>query len=134
MIRARQAVAVLFVSLVGVWGCTRGTSITSLSDRVKALEAKNSRLESDFRAAAASRDQLRTMLTQSEEQLQKLQVVVKERDELKAQVKLKISERDQVAAQFDMFRKSLRDLVGQAESTALKSPDGDPVIVTIGGR
>ena len=38
-----------------------------------------------------------------------------------------------MAAQFETFRKSLRELVGQADATALRFPDGEPVVVTIGG-
>jgi seryl-tRNA synthetase len=113
--------------LLGLWGCAQGPTATAQAERIKSLEAKTTRLEADFRAAAAARDQLRQELTEA-------LVVLKERDELKAQLKLRISERDQVAAQYDTFRKSIKELVGQAETSVLRFPNGEPVIVTVGPR
>lgn len=133
MIRASHAVAVLFVAMIGLWGCSRGPSAATLAERIKLLEAKCGRLESDFRTAAGARDQLRAQLTQSEDQIAKLQIVVKERDDLQSQLKIKLAERDQVVAQFDAFRKTIRDIVGQAETSALRFTDSDPV-VTISAR
>src|SRR5207302_4623238 len=132
MNRVSHALAVLFVALLGIWGCAQGPSVAAQAERIKSLEAKINRLEIDFRAAAVARDQVRQQLTQAEEHLQKLQVVVKERDELKIQVKLRAGERDQVAAQFETFRKSLKELVGQAEAMAMRFPDAAPVAVTVG--
>ncbi len=134
MNRFSRAVAVLSVTLIGLWGCAQGPTATAQAERIKALEAKNGRLEVDFRAAAGARDQLRQQLAQAEEHIQRLQSIVKERDELKIQVKLRTSERDQVAIQFETFRKSLKELVGQAESAVLRLPDGSPVTVTAGPR
>ncbi|MFO0808239.1 MAG: hypothetical protein U0746_06420 [Gemmataceae bacterium] len=134
MKRASQTLAILVVALAGVWGCAQGPSAAAQAERLKALESKAARLETDFRSAATSRDQFKQTLTQAEEQIQKLQLVVKERDELKVALKVKTSERDQVVAQYESFRKSLRDLVGQAEAAVLKFPDGEPVIVTIAPR
>jgi TolA-binding protein len=134
MMRVTRAVAVLFVALVGLWGCAQGPNAAAQAERIKSLEAKNTRLEADFRAAAGSRDQLRQQLTQAEEHIQRLQLVVKERDELKVQLKVRTTERDQVAAQYESFRKSLKDLVGQAEASVLRFPNGEPVTVTVGPR
>ena len=127
MNRATRAAAVLFVSLLGLWGCAQGPTATAQAERIKSLEAKTARLEADFRAAAAARDQLRQELVEA-------QVVAKERDDLRVQLKLRITERDQVAAQYDTFRKSIKELVGQAETSVLRFPNGDPVTVTIGPR
>jgi septal ring factor EnvC (AmiA/AmiB activator) len=124
MNRATRASAILFVSLLGLWGCAQGPTATAQAERIKSLEAKTARLETDFRAAAAARDQLRQQLTEAE-------AVAKERDDLKVQLKVRIGERDQVAAQYDTFRKSIKDLVGQAESTVLRFPNGDPVTITV---
>ena len=134
MKRASKTFAVLFVALAGVWGCAQGPSAVAQAERIKALEAKATRLEGDFRNAATARDQFKQSLTQAEEQIQKLQAVVKERDELKVSLRVKTSERDQIVAQYESFRKSLRDLVGQAEAAVLKFPDGAPVVVTIGPK
>jgi septal ring factor EnvC (AmiA/AmiB activator) len=127
MNRATRASAILFVSLLGLWGCAQGPTATAQAERIKSLEAKTARLETDFRAAAAARDQLRQQLTEAE-------AVAKERDDLKVQLKVRIGERDQVAAQYDTFRKSIKDLVGQAESTVLRFPNGDPVTITVTRR
>ena len=134
MMRTSHAVAIMFVALVGVWGCSRGPSVATLAERIQLLEAKCTRLESDFRAATAARDQLRVQLTQSEDQVARLQQVVKERDDLKVHLTLKTSERDQVTAQFDAFRRSIRELLGQADTTALRFPDSDQPVVTISAR
>jgi TolA-binding protein len=134
MNRAIRAAAVLFVALLGLWGCAQGPTATAQAERIKALESKSTRLEADFRAAAAARDQVRQQLAQSEEHVQKLQVIVKERDELRIQLTLRQSERDQVAAQYDTFRTSIKDLLGQAEVAILQFPNGDPVTVTVGPR
>jgi septal ring factor EnvC (AmiA/AmiB activator) len=131
VIRATRAVAVLSVALLGLWGCAQGPNAAAQAERIKSLEAKITRLEADFRAAAGSRDQLRQQLAQAEEHIQRLQVVVKERDELKIQVKLRMSERDQLAAQYETFRKSIKDLLGQAEASVQRLPTGDPVTVTV---
>jgi len=124
----------MFVALVGLWGCSRGPSAATLADRIKSLESKCRRLETDFRTASSARDQLRVQLTQSEDQITKLQQVVKERDDLKVQVTLKTSERDQVNAQFDAFRHSIRELLGQADAMALRFPGSETPFVTISAR
>jgi septal ring factor EnvC (AmiA/AmiB activator) len=127
MNRATRASAILFVSSLGLWGCAQGPTATAQAERIKSLEAKTARLEADFHAAAAARDQLRQQLTEAE-------AIAKERDDLKAQLKLRITERDQVVVQYDTFRKSIKDLLGQAETTVLRFPNGDPVTVTVGPR
>jgi septal ring factor EnvC (AmiA/AmiB activator) len=124
MNRATKATAILFFSLLGLWGCAQGPTATAQAERIKSLEAKTARLEADFRAATAARDQLRQQLADAE-------AISKERDDLKTQLKLRITERDQVAAQYDTFRKTIKDLVGQAESTVLRFPNGDPVTITV---
>ena len=123
-----RTTAILFVCLLGLWGCAQGPTATAQAERIKSLETKTARLEADFRAAAEARDQLRLRLSQTEEHDQ---TVVKERDDLKAQLKLRTGERDQVAAQYDTFRKSIKDLLGQADASVLRFPNGDPVTVTI---
>ncbi|HEY1379854.1 MAG TPA: hypothetical protein VGF55_23840 [Gemmataceae bacterium] len=127
MNRATRAAAVLFVCLLGLWGCAQGPTAAAQAERIKALESKTARLEADFRAAAAARDQLRQQLAQAEERTLKLQAVVKERDDLRAEVKLRTGERDQLAAQYETFRKSIKDLLGQAESAAQRTPAGERV-------
>ena len=116
---------VLVVVMLGIWGCAQGPSS---AERVKSLEAKVTRLEEDFRAAAAARDQFRKKLGETEQlaaqlkqDLDALQPVIKERDDLRVHLKTRTQERDTVAAQFDGFRKSLKELVGQMEAIGSKT-------------
>jgi septal ring factor EnvC (AmiA/AmiB activator) len=114
MSRAHKALAILIVSTLGLWGCAKGPGSNG-PERIKVLEAKVSRLEGDLRVAESAKDQLRKKLAAAEERLAKLQ---KERDDLEKTLTARTSERDAVQGQYEQFRKSLRDLLGQAEATA----------------
>ena len=131
MTRASKLLSVAFVALLGLWGCSQGPTGTAQAERIKALEAKNARLEEDFRAAAGTRDQLRQQLAKAEDHLGKLQAVVRERDDLRVTLTTRTTERDQVSSQFEVFRKSIRDLLGQTEASVLRFPDGAPVTITV---
>jgi septal ring factor EnvC (AmiA/AmiB activator) len=127
MSRFGKAFAVVVVSALGLWGCAQGPVGASVQERLKALEAKNARLEDDFRSASAARDQLRKQLTAGEAaqnqlkgEIARLQQVEKDRDDLVAQVKARTGERDAVCGQFEEFRRNLRDLIGKSEATAGK--------------
>jgi hypothetical protein len=118
MRRVLILMAVFGVTLSGVWGCARGpaTGGTAAVERIKSLEEKNARLEEDFRSAAAARDQFQRKLTAAEEQQARLlQDAAREREQLKQLVDLRTGERDAGAAQFEAFRKSIREALGQAE-------------------
>ena len=132
MNRAYRAIIVLSVLAVGLWGCSQGPSQrAAFADRIKALETKCARLDDEFKAMTSSRDTARQNLAKAEDHIVKLQAVVKERDELRVQLQVRTNERDQVTGQFDIFRRSLRDMLGQADATVLRFPDGEPVTVTI---
>jgi len=121
---ANKALLVLLVVVtLGLWGCAQGPTATAQAERIKSLEAKVARLEADLRTIVSVRDQLRQKLDQSEAQVQKLQTTLKQR----------IGERDQVAAQYDTFRKSIKELLGEAEAGVLRFPNGEPVTVTVAG-
>jgi DNA anti-recombination protein RmuC len=136
MTSAKKALVVLIVATLGIWGCAQGQSSNAVSqaDRIKVLEAKNAKLEEDFRAAAAVRDQCRKKLATADEQQQQLrqdldqqlQAVVRERDELRQQVTTRTNERDAMVTQYENFRKSIRELLGQAD-TALNHSAEHPV-------
>ena len=111
MSRANKALVVAIVSALGVWGCASGSG-NGTAERTKVLEEKVAKLEADFESAAAARDEFRLKL---EKQMAQLQIVVRERDELRQQINVRTSERDAVQGQYDQFRKSLKDLLGQAE-------------------
>jgi uncharacterized coiled-coil DUF342 family protein len=134
MSRAKKLLVVLIVTSLGIWGCAQGqnpNSTSGLAERVRALETKNSKLEDNFRAAAAVRDQLRKKLAAAEEQErlaqqekqaieQQIEALTRERDELKQQVTQRVAERDQMVTQYEQFRKGIRDLLGQADAAIAK--------------
>jgi uncharacterized coiled-coil DUF342 family protein len=136
MIRLKTAFLMAVVAALGLWGCARGPSGNGAAgEKVKALEQKVSKLEDDFRVAAAARDRARQRLTVVEEQrgqLQKevtqLKDTVKECDDLRHQVAARTTERDTLQVQYDQFRKAIRDLVGQAETAG--GPSLQPATVT----
>jgi uncharacterized coiled-coil DUF342 family protein len=131
MNRAAILVGIFAITLLTMWGWSNSSSRAALMDRVKSLEDKTTRLDTELRGVIVIRDQAKQQLAKAETHIQKLQQVVKERDELRVQLQLRTTERDQVLAQYDEFRKSIKDAVGQADSTVLRFPDGQPVTVSI---
>lgn len=132
MNRAACFVAVFAMTLVAMWGCSQGpNSRSALVERIRTLEEKNTRIEDELCGVKTVRDQLRVQLSRAEDHIQKLQLIVKERDELRIQVTARTSERDQILTQYDQFRRSVKDLVGQADQNVLRFPDGEPVTVSI---
>jgi septal ring factor EnvC (AmiA/AmiB activator) len=131
MSRSYKAMIVMVVAALGLWGCAKGPGNGSTSaERIKALEIKVSKLEDDFRAAAAARDSLRHKLAVIEEQRDNLEKeltgIVKERDDVKKQLAARTTERDALQVQYDHFRKGLKELLGHAEA-ALAPPPAQPV-------
>jgi septal ring factor EnvC (AmiA/AmiB activator) len=121
-----RLISIASLTMILLAGCSQSPTPReqAQAERLRALEAKAARLEDDFRAAATARDQLRVSLARGEEQLQKLQAAAKERDELRVQLKARLAEREQLAAQYDQFRRSIRELVGQADGAVLTFPAG----------
>lgn len=130
MTRYHKALGVFLVTMFGIWGCSRGPATSggnATNDRIKALEAKTTKLEEDLKATVAMKDQLRKKLSDSEDaqnqlqhEIERLNTVVKERDNM---IKTRTSERDTVNTQFEGFRKNLKELLGQAEAAL---PDRKP--------
>jgi septal ring factor EnvC (AmiA/AmiB activator) len=124
MSRAQKALSVLVVACLGLWGCAQGAANGHASaERIRALETKIAKLEDDFRAVVAVREQLRKQLTATEQertqlgqQVENLQAVVKERDDLRQQLATRTNERDSLQSQFDQFRKGIKSLLGQTEA------------------
>ena len=113
----------LVVGSLGIWGCAQGAGSSANAERIRALETKIARLEEDFKASIAVREQLRKKLTSLEEertqlsqQVDQLQAVVKDRDNLKQQLALRTSERDAVQSQFNNLCKGIKALIGQVET------------------
>jgi uncharacterized coiled-coil DUF342 family protein len=133
MSRAHKALAIMVVTSLGLWGCAQEQNHGSIGAKVRALETKNAKLEEDFRAVVAAREQVRKKLAAVEQerskltdQLEQAQAAAKERDDLRQQVNTRTGERDAVQGQFEQFRKDIRKLLGQAESASNAGP-GQPV-------
>ena len=134
MTRTRKVLGVLFVVILGVYGCARGPAGSpGAGDRVAQVEAKLQRLEEDFKAAAAARDSFRQRLTAAEEKLAATQKQLdgavaaaaqdrQDRDAARAELKAMTAERDAAQAQFAGFRKGVRELLGQAEAALAPVP------------
>ncbi|MGL4421450.1 MAG: hypothetical protein ACRCZF_12345 [Gemmataceae bacterium] len=134
MTRIHKALLVVTLTVVGIWGCARPAPSALSNEKLKQLEARVAKLETDLQQSATERDalekklatsvaaeaQLRTKLAHAEEtlktQIVKIATLEKERDGALAKFKVKTVERDQVQAQYDAFRKNLRDILGQSES------------------
>ena len=131
-----KSLIVAIVMCLGLWGCARGPVSTAAAERMKVLEYKVARLEDNLQAAAASRDELDQKLVAAEKErarlegeIAKLKVVVRERDDLKKQFVARTLERDNLKTQYDLFRKSIRDLLGQAEASLVPPAPSQPVTV-----
>jgi chromosome segregation ATPase len=131
MTRASKALIVLTVAALGVWGCANGPSNhqTAQAERIKTLEAKCAKLEEDFKAAAAARDQARKRLTAVEGERDAL---TKERDDLTKVVEQRTGERDLLQTRCERIRKGLQNLIGQDDALA-QPPAVAPVITTTAG-
>lgn len=140
MTRAKHALIAMVVAVIGSWGCARSTPPTTAVhhlDRLKMLETKNAKLEEDFRAAAVARDQLRKQLADAQTHQRQMRAdwdeqartLTREREELRREVAQRTGERDAMGVQYEQFRKSIRELLGQAE-TALSRPVDQPPVTT----
>src|SRR5262245_40137357 len=61
---AKRVLVLLSIAVLGAWGCVPSASHSANADRLRAMEVKNAKLEDDFRAVAATRDQLRKQLAE----------------------------------------------------------------------
>jgi chromosome segregation ATPase len=90
------------------------------------------KLEEDYRAAVAARDQFRQKLVYAEDQQAKTQKELErtraDRETLKSEVKTRTAERDALQGQYEGFRKSLKELIGNADAAvgALNLPAPKP--------
>jgi predicted nucleic acid-binding Zn-ribbon protein len=119
MSRAQKALSVLVVACLGLWGCAQGAANGHASaQRMRALETKIAKLETDFRSVVSDRDQLRKLLVSTEQERDKLRASARECDQLRQLLTVRTGERDSVQNQFDQFRKEIRTLLGRAEASA----------------
>jgi flagellar motility protein MotE (MotC chaperone) len=137
MSQVNKSLTVLVVALFGIWGCAQGPSGSSKdADKIKALEAKCSRLEEDYRTVAVARDQSRKQAAEAEKEraqveeqraaLQKevdqLKLVVKERDRLRQELEVRTGQRDMLQARCDKLRNGLKSLMGEDDAMTGQAP------------
>jgi len=126
MTRSHKILGFLIVAVFGVYGCAKGPVGSGTTEKNPSLEAKVQRLQEDFRAASAARDQFKQKLLAAEEKQAQLQKQFdQEREALKAEVKARTTERDTLSTQYEGFRKNLKELISQAEG-ALPVPSLSP--------
>jgi flagellar motility protein MotE (MotC chaperone) len=131
MSQGSKSLTVLAVAFFGIWGCAQGPSGSSKdADKIKALEAKCSRLEEDYRTVAVARDQSRKQAAEADKEraqveeqraaLQKevdqLKLVVKERDRLRQELDVRTGQRDLLQARCDKLRSGLKSLMGEDDA------------------
>jgi predicted RNase H-like nuclease (RuvC/YqgF family) len=124
MNRGGQTLSVMMVIILGVWGCARGpVGPSGQAERLRAVEAKCSKLEDDYRAVATARDQARKQVAALEAERARLQKdladkqsIMQERDDLRQQVTMRISERDNLQVRCDRLKKGLQNLLGQDDA------------------
>lgn len=143
MTRIHKILLVTALTVVGVWGCAKAPPAAPAEDKTKQLEARVAKLETELRDVVSGRDALRSRLAAAEAKLAEAEAesrqyaakaagAERERDDLRAKLRAKTSERDQVQAQFDSFRKNIKDLIGQAETTAA-GPAANGVVPIVAG-
>ena len=121
MTRTSKVCIVLLVATLGVWGCAQGPANHSAQgEKIRNLESKCAKLEEDYRAVAAARDQARKRATALETDLRKeaadRQAAARERDELRVQVKARTGERDTLQGRCDRLKKGLQNLLGEDDA------------------
>jgi chromosome segregation ATPase len=132
MTRTHQAMAVLGLFIVGVWGCS---SNTSTSEKTKQLENRLAKLESDLATTISSRDAFKARLGALEDQVraesERARLIEKERDDATAKFIAKSAEKDVAVAHYDELVKRLETVLGQAKVAQSKVRESQvPATVT----
>ncbi len=122
MFRSRILLPILLVGLIGIlWGCTPAASPQPVAD--KSVDARVTKLERELKTVQEASTAQAAQIKQEQERVRDVE---KEREDLKVQIKARVVERDAVHAQYDGFRKTVRELVGQADTAAATlKPVGD---------
>lgn len=122
MTRGSKAMIVILVASLGLWGCSQGPAggPAAQAERMRALEARCTKLEEDYKAVAAARDQARKQAATLGDEKGKL---AKERDDLRHLLDSRTSERDLAQTRCDRMKKGLQSLLGQ-DDAALTPPAG----------
>lgn len=129
----RTAALIIVSATAFAWGCGTGPTTADYA-KLRSLENRVSKLESELVSANSARDQALVRARAAEDKLAKEiargAAVEKERDDARAELRAKVAEREAVQAQFDGFRKNLKELVGQME--AINTPVPVPTPTALG--
>jgi septal ring factor EnvC (AmiA/AmiB activator) len=139
MTRSHKVLGFLLVAILGIYGCAKTPGV---GGDTRLAETKVQRLEEDFRAATTARDSYREQLAQAQQRQVDLQrrldlataATAAERtakDAARAELRARTTERDNLQTQYDGFRRTIRDLIGQADA-ALANPTA-PLPAFVGG-
>lgn len=120
MQRFSSVLAVAFLGIVGLWGCSPPPTKNLASERIRSLEE-------NLRLANESREQFASKLTVAEARGQSLEQEIKrlqdrledttrERDSVQIALRTRTAERDLTQNQYETFRKSLKEMLSQAEN------------------
>jgi septal ring factor EnvC (AmiA/AmiB activator) len=124
MIRIHPILAAVLCATLA-WGCARQAAAPS-ADKNKSIEARVAKLESELRSATDAREAAEAKLAATEGKLKSEQLKASsletDRDQLRAALLARMAEKDALQSQFDGFRKSLKDLVGQVDAAAAGKP------------
>jgi chromosome segregation ATPase len=129
MTRFSKATIVMVVTASGLWGCAQGPAGSAAqAERLRALEAKCSKYEDDYRAVAAARDLAKKAAEMEKTRFQKelalKQEVEREREELRRQFEARTAERDQLQARCDRLKKGIQNLLGQDDGAPTPAAAG----------
>jgi hypothetical protein len=121
MNRFGRALIVLAVAALGVWGCSQASGAkTGQQERIHALETKCGKLEDDYKAVAAQRDQARKRAAAFEEDCARLEEKrKKEADEARQFLDARAAERDCLQVRCDRLKHGLQALLGQDDALAV---------------
>jgi hypothetical protein len=126
----RAILVALLVTTLGVWGCTQSRGSPSAA-RVRDVEARNAKLEEDYRAAVAEGAALQKRLTAAEKVAAQVRSVQQERDRFRQQVTATQNERNALQAQMQQFGRELQTLMGKVDAAVGTGPQ--PVTTAAGG-
>jgi chromosome segregation ATPase len=131
---ANKALLVVTVAVsLGMWGCGQGGGTPQTSARLRDLESRHTKLEEDYRATVAARDEARKKLHALEKQRnglqQDLEQARKERDDARQQAAARTLERDGFQTHLHQLGKELQGLIGKIDAVA-SSPSLPPTTAT----
>jgi regulator of replication initiation timing len=117
---------VVFAGALCIWGCTKSSGTNYQAEKAKSLEERLASLVDENKSLTTAREQLRNKLAETEDEKLKIQhdfeelrtTTVRERDDLKSQLAARTTERDSLQVEFESMRKSLHNILNQADAVS----------------